>query len=74
MIQKSFINLWGQRTGSYQARRATQSHARSNAKMMTAGGKEMMNMGRMMMMRMMMGMMMQGEQEKQGESEHSQHH
>jgi hypothetical protein len=40
-------------------------------KMMTAGGKEMMNMRSMMMM---MRMMMQGGQEGQGESDHSQHH
>ena len=45
-------------------------------KMMTEGGKDMMKMGRMMMMRMMrmMDRMMGGDQESQGESEHSQHH
>lgn len=43
-------------------------------KMMTAGGKEMMKMGRMMMMMRMMDMMMHSDQESPGESEHSQHH
>ena len=46
-------------------------------KMMTEGGKDMMKMGRMMMMMRMMRMMdrmMGGDQESQGESEHSQHH
>jgi len=43
-------------------------------KMMAEGRTEMMKMGRMMMMMRMMDRMMGGDQESQGESEHSQHH
>ena len=43
-------------------------------KMMTEGRQEMMKMGRMMMMMRMMDRMTGGDQESQGESEHSQHH
>jgi len=46
-------------------------------KMMSEGGKDMMKMGRMMMMMRMMRMMdkmMGSDQERPGESEHSQHH
>ena len=46
-------------------------------KMMTQGGKDMMKMGRMMMMMRMMRMMdrmMGSDQERPGESEHTQHH
>jgi hypothetical protein len=43
-------------------------------KMMTEGGKDMMKMGRMMMMMRMMDRMMGSDQERPGESEHSQHH
>ena len=41
-------------------------------KMMTEGGKDMMKMGRMMMR--MMDRMMGSDQERPGESEHTQHH
>jgi hypothetical protein len=46
-------------------------------KMMPEGGKDMMKRGRMMMMMRMMRMMdrmMGSDQERPGESEHSQHH
>jgi len=46
-------------------------------KMMSEAGKDMMKMGRMMMMMRMMRMMdrmMGSDQERPGESEHSQHH
>ena len=43
-------------------------------KMMTEDGKDMVKMARMMMMMRMMDKMMGSDQERPGESEHTQHH